>query len=180
MAKGSRPRAPLQGGFLNLHVFAAVCPATGDWNQPAIADTLGNKLKSCGIHLLRNEVIDVSGLQLLGLDDLWAKQFRVVPYDPDKPSIALSHNPDSVDEPGWEGFQGWILSGHTHGGQCRFPFGYAPILPVKNKLYSAGAFDLGGGRNLYVNRGLGYVSKLRFNTRPEVTVFRLVIANPQV
>ena len=27
--KGSRPRAPLQGGFLNLHVFAAVCPATG-------------------------------------------------------------------------------------------------------------------------------------------------------
>ena len=27
--KGSRPRAPKQGGFGNLHVLTAVCPATG-------------------------------------------------------------------------------------------------------------------------------------------------------
>lgn len=27
--KGSRPRAPKQGGFKSLHVFTAVCPATG-------------------------------------------------------------------------------------------------------------------------------------------------------
>jgi len=27
--KGSRPRAPKQGGFANLHVLTAVCPATG-------------------------------------------------------------------------------------------------------------------------------------------------------
>jgi predicted MPP superfamily phosphohydrolase len=43
-----------------------------------------------------------------------------------------------------------------------------------NPRYVAGEFDLGGGRRLYVNRGLGYVRKLRFNARPEVTLFRLV------
>ncbi len=151
----------------------------GNWNQPEVADALGRRLDDCGIRLLRNEVVDVRGLQLLGLDDLWAKQFRVVPHNTAKPTVAISHNPDSADLPGWKNFRGWILSGHTHGGQCRFPFGHAPILPVKNKLYSAGAFDLGRGRSLYVNRGLGYVHKLRFNTRPEVTVFRLT-ANPVV
>ena len=150
------------------------------WDQPAIADALGRRLNDCGIQLLRNEIVDVHGLQLLGLDDLWANQFRIVVYDAGKPSIALSHNPDSADDPAWHGYRGWILSGHTHGGQCTTPFGFAPILPIKNRRYSAGAFDLSAGRHLYVNRGLGYVRKVRFNTRPEVTVFRMVAATAAV
>lgn len=38
---------------------------------------------------------------------------------------------------------------------------------------SAGAFSLHGGRTLYVNRGVGHLRQVRFNVRPEVTVFRL-------
>ena len=45
--------------------------------------------------------------------------------------------------------------------------------PVKNRRYTAGEFDLGGGRRLYINRGLGYLKRVRFNVRPEITCFRL-------
>jgi predicted MPP superfamily phosphohydrolase len=46
-------------------------------------------------------------------------------------------------------------------------------LPVRNKLYTAGHIALPGGRDLYINRALGYLHQVRFNVRPEVTVFTL-------
>ncbi len=48
-----------------------------------------------------------------------------------------------------------------------------PMLPVKNRRYTSGAFDLGDGRSLYINRGLGHLLRVRFNARPEITCFRL-------
>ena len=48
-----------------------------------------------------------------------------------------------------------------------------PLLPVKNRRYTAGAFDVGPGRRLYVNRGLGHLIQVRFNVRPEITLFTL-------
>jgi hypothetical protein len=47
------------------------------------------------------------------------------------------------------------------------------MLPVRNRRYTCGEFDLGNGRRLYINRGLGYLHRVRFNVRPEITVFRL-------
>ena len=38
---------------------------------------------------------------------------------------------------------------------------------------SLGEVDLGDGRFMYINRGLGYFLKVRFNVRPEVTIFEL-------
>jgi predicted MPP superfamily phosphohydrolase len=96
--------------------------------------------------------------------------------DPAKPTLMLSHNPDSVDQIGWTGMTGWILSGHTHGGQCRLPLIPPPITNLKNRRYVAGEYDLHDGRRLYVSRGVGYVTRLRFCVRPEVTLFRLVRA----
>jgi len=34
-----------------------------------------------------------------------------------KANLVLCHNPDVADLPVWSGYRGWILSGHTHGGQ---------------------------------------------------------------
>jgi predicted MPP superfamily phosphohydrolase len=68
---------------------------------------------------------------------------------------------------------GWILSGHTHGGQCKPPFLTPPLLPVRNRRYTAGEFALDGGRRLYISRGVGHLRQVRFNVRPEVTVFEL-------
>jgi predicted MPP superfamily phosphohydrolase len=87
----------------------------------------------------------------------------------------MAHNPDVVDRPGWNGYAGWILSGHTHGGQVRPPFLPPPQLPVQNRRYSAGAFEVAGDRHLYVNRGIGYVARVRFNVRPEITAFTLTV-----
>ena len=76
-----------------------------------------------------------------------------------RPAIALSHNPDTVDFPGWDRFQGWILSGHTHGGQCKPPFLPPPLLPVRNRRYTQGAFRLSGNRAMYISRGVGHLHR---------------------
>ena len=93
--------------------------------------------------------------------------------DTSKANITLCHNPDVCDLDVWKDYQGWILSGHTHGGQCKPPFLSPPMLPVKNKKYTAGKFDLDNGRTLYINRALGHLWQVRFNVRPEITIFQL-------
>lgn len=171
------PPAPL-GCFavLGNHDYGA------DWAFPDVADRLVRRLTDLGVTVLRNEHRIVAGLQVVGLDDLWANQFEpaaVLPrLDAARPTVVLCHNPDAVDRPGWEGVRGWILAGHTHGGQCKPPFLPPPILPVVNRRYTSGAFDLGDGRRMYINRGLGYLRKVRFNAPPEITAFRLVRAAP--
>jgi predicted MPP superfamily phosphohydrolase len=129
----------------------------------------------------------VAGLRFIGLDDLWSPRFDPAPVlarfgssllangsrSDDVPSIVLCHNPDAVDLPLWDSYQGWILAGHTHGGQCKPPFLPPPELPVKNKRYTAGAFDLSGNRRMYISRGVGHLLRVRFNARPEIPIFRL-------
>ena len=75
--------------------------------------------------------------------------------------------------PGWLGYEGWILSGHTHGGQCKPPFLPPPLMPVRNRRYTSGESRSPGGRRLYISRGVGHTLRVRFNVRPEVTVFTL-------
>lgn len=147
------------------------------WSHPEIADKIAGLAGAAGVRILRNEVDDAHGLQVVGLDDLWAARFqplRALPQlDPRKAAIVLSHNPDTVDHPGWVGYSGWILAGHTHGGQCKPPFLPPPLLPVRNRRYTAGEFALSGGRRMYISRGVGHLLRVRFNVRPEVTVFYL-------
>lgn len=147
------------------------------WSQLEVADRIADLAGDAGVRVLRNEVAGVQGLQVAGLDDLWAGQFQpetaLSALDPAKASLVLSHNPDTVDKPGWDDYSGWILSGHTHGGQCKPPFLPAPLLPVRNRRYTAGEIPLSGGRRLYISRGVGHLIQVRFNARPEVTAFQL-------
>lgn len=147
------------------------------WSDPSEAAWVAQMLRDNGVTVLRNEIADVEGLQVIGMDDLWADQFdpkeAFASHDRKRASLVLSHNPDTADEDGWGDYAGWILSGHTHGGQCKPPFLPPPMLPVRNKRYTAGEFDLGNNRRLYVNRGVGHLLPVRFNVRPEVAVFTL-------
>ena len=151
------------------------------WAHPEAADEVTRILTAHGMTVLRNQVTEVQGLQFLGFDDLWAGRFDLQAtlreYDVRRPAIALNHNPDAVDQEGWAPFEGWILCGHTHGGQCKPPFLPPPLLPVKNKNYTAGEFTLSGNRRMYINRGVGHLTRVRFNVRPEVTVFTLACAS---
>jgi predicted MPP superfamily phosphohydrolase len=150
------------------------------WSELAVADHVTNVATDAGITVLRNENRVLSGLQFVGLDDYWSPRFDPAPViaarDTSAATVVLCHNPDGVDVDAWSDYDGWILGGHTHGGQCKPPFLPAPIVPVRNKRYTAGAFALSGGRTLYINRGLGHLMRVRFNVRPEVTIFELARA----
>lgn len=151
------------------------------WSHPEVAEQVVEIASECGIAVLRNEIRSVEGLQIVGLDDLWGGRFPGAPGTiaqilRSQPALVLSHNPDTVDFPIWSGYNGWILSGHTHGGQCKPPFLPPPLLPVQNRRYTAGEFDLDGDRKMYISRGVGHLLHVRFNVRPEVTVFTLARA----
>lgn len=149
-----------------------------NWREPEVADRITDILTQRGVRILRNEQFQWEGLNFVGLDDLLATNFKpelvMNAVKPDTPQVVLCHNPDVADLPIWNGYQGWILSGHTHGGQCKPPFLPPPILPVNNKKYVAGEIDLEDGRRMYINRALGHLIQVRFNVRPEITVFELV------
>jgi predicted MPP superfamily phosphohydrolase len=145
-----------------------------------VCDRLGRGLHGLGIEMLRNEVRAVAELHVAGLDDLWSPLFSpevtLSQLVEGEANLVLCHNPDGVDRPGWCGYSGWVLAGHTHGGQCKAPFLRPPMLAVQNKRYVAGEVDLGDGRRLYINRALGHLWRVRFNGRPEITAFRLTRA----
>lgn len=161
---------------LGNHEWGAWSPAGGN---AGMAHRATNALKDQGVRVLRNQVASFrrgrSELNVIGLDDCWCSNyfpddaFRALPSE--SPTIVMSHNPDSVmdllDRPCH-----WILSGHTHGGQVSIPFFGPPLLPVRHRQFAAGHYVV-AGKNLYVNRGLGWIRRVRFNARPEITVFTL-------
>jgi predicted MPP superfamily phosphohydrolase len=147
------------------------------WAEIEVANSIVDILSEKGISMLRNEQKTVAGLNFVGLDDYWAINFypeKVMQHiNHDIANIVLCHNPDVADQPVWNGYKGWILCGHTHGGQCKPPFLKPPMLPVKNKRYTAGIIELSEERIMYINRALGHLWQVRFNVRPEITIFEL-------
>ncbi len=148
------------------------------WGEPQVAAEISDRAAQVGIRVLRNASVDVDGLFVAGIDDLWGRAANprkaLAGWAKGTPSLVLNHNPDVLDwGPEWRGYDGWVLSGHTHGGQCRSPFLPPPILPVRNKRYTAGEIAVGDGRRVYISRGVGYTTQVRFNVRPEITLFTL-------
>src|SRR5205085_292142 len=130
---------------------------------------VGDMLRKAGVTLLHNraERVDVNGkrFQFVGVGDLWAqeldaeKAFRET--EQGMPTILLSHNPDSktvVADFNWN----LMLSGHTHGGQCKIPLLGTPFAPVVDKRYVAGLKPW-RDRWIHVTKGVGNLHGLRFN-----------------
>ena len=158
-------------GILGNHDYG-----NGTWDNPIIADQMTKIVETKGIHVLRNEVRSVEGLDFIGMDDLWSKRIdtqAALKQRTSNAAIALCHNPDALDSEDWNGYAGWILAGHTHGGQCKPPFLPPPVLPVKNKRYTSGEIVVNAERKLYISRGVGHLLKARFLVRPEITIFTL-------
>ena len=147
------------------------------WRHVDVADEITRVATDAGIRILRNEIHAVDDLQFAGLADLWCPEFgprsTLDALAPQKPTIMLSHNPDVQDHQVWDGVRAWVLAGHTHGGQVKPPFLPPPVLPVRNERYTAGEIVVAPGRTMYINRGLGHLIQVRFNVRPELTLFTL-------
>lgn len=152
-----------------------------NWKDSQMADEISEIITNHHIKVLRNESVQLHGLTFIGIDDYFGTNFfpekALSNLNTNDASLVLCHNPEVCDLDIWNGYNSWILSGHTHGGQCKPPFLPPPILPVKNKRYSAGYFELSGNRKLYINRALGHSIQVRFNVRPEITIFELLKEN---
>jgi len=159
---------------LGNHDYGVVRPA-----RHAKAQAVADALPRAGVRVLRNEALrltqDGQDVWIAGTEDLWSgrldaeKTLREVPKG--AASIVLCHNPDAADALAAAG-AGAILSGHTHGGQVQVPLVGPPILPVRNKRRYEGLHPVGGSW-LYINRGLGWLLKVRFACRPEITILSL-------
>lgn len=158
------------------------------WSNTQVGESTVAALRGADVTVLRYSSVNVNGLRITGLEEklgpYWRKHLAAGVIQADRPHVVLCHNPDACDDDIWNEFReedeyrSWILAGHTHGGQVSVPFLGPPMLPVKNKRYTSGEFEVGGGRRVYINRALGYLRRVRFNVRPEITLFTLRSEHP--
>jgi predicted MPP superfamily phosphohydrolase len=134
-------------------------------------------LDSIGIRTLKNESVKLThgeGDFVLGaIDDLilgqpdW--QRLLSQYGP--PHLLLAHNPDHFYEAESRSIP-LTLSGHTHGGQIRFPYG-APIIRQSRFCLDEGIFAFRSSM-LVVSRGLGSVGlPWRWGADPEAVLITI-------
>lgn len=116
-------------------------------------------------------------LHIAGVDDYWERQDRldeVLAVLPDEgAAVLLAHEPDFADISAESGRFDLQISGHSHGGQVILPFIGPLALPSYGKKYPIGRYQV---RDMiqYTNRGVGTIAPpVRFNCRPEITVFTL-------
>lgn len=175
--------APRIGGF--------ACPGNAEHKDASSLDQTAAALQTLGIQMLTNAHATAGdALYVAGVDDPKDQRDqleRVMPPEGGAFRILLAHSPDILQRAGTEAFH-LILSGHTHGGQVRFPIIGAPVnhtrigRSVASGLLDAAALTRITGRTHrhtlhYISRGVGTVGRgpiwLRFNCRPEVTCITL-------
>lgn len=89
-----------------------------------------------------------------------------------EPVVLMAHEPDLADEAAKHPIA-VQLSGHSHGGQIRFPVIGPLYLPPLAKNYPFGYYRV-RNMHLYTNRGIGTILlPFRFNAPPEVTLATL-------
>lgn len=150
------------------------------WTDQA---ALRKMLEKNGIEDLTNRGLPVvrggAALWICGTGDLW--EDKVIMNDavrgapPDAPRLLLSHNPDVAETLVFKEHRIDLqLSGHTHGGQVKIPFGPAPLVPSAfGQKYRAGLVQAPHTR-VFISKGVGVISPpVRFNCHPEVPTIRL-------
>jgi len=118
-------------------------------------------------------------LYVAGVDDGWVGREDLAAALDARPenafTLVLMHEPDFADQFSRDGRIHLQLSGHSHGGQVRFPLIGSPFLPPYGEKYDQGFYRVGDLR-LYTTRGVGVTAPIRINCRPEVTEITLVRA----
>lgn len=152
----------------------------GNHDTDSDAPRVIRALQSRGMTILENRAIPIEQegkrLWLAGIADALVGKpdlegtLRQVPAG--EPVVLLAHEPDFADEAAKHAVD-LQLSGHSHGGQVRFPIVGAPFLPELARKYPWGLYHV-GAMTLYTNAGLGTIRlPIRFNAPPEVTLFTL-------
>jgi predicted MPP superfamily phosphohydrolase len=157
------------------------------WHDLDLFDDTGFvELTKKSIRLVKEgETFYISGLTYKYFHD-WRNLLNKVPAG--SYSIFLHHTPDLIEEiketsPIRDSKTSngvnvdLYIAGHTHGGQVSLPFfGALLTLSRHGKKYEAGKYVV-NRTILYVNRGIGmeggFIPRVRFFSRPEITVFNI-------
>lgn len=143
--------------------------------------TVLNMLSQASIKDLSNSVHTFERgndrLHLAGIDDVMARYARMDLVESSLPdegcAISLVHEPDFAEVSAKTGRFDLQLSGHSHGGQVVLPLLGPPVLPWLARKYPSGLYKV-MDMYQYTNRGVGMTPPyIRFNCRPEITVFTL-------
>jgi len=177
----------LEPGVLEpLSGFAAPAYFVGGNHENYVdADRVFGLLAQYGVRVLRAEIVETHGLQLVGLDYMKADEdtfdmhpsndprtiksvLASLPLNKDIPSLLLHHSPVGVEYAAAAGID-LMLSGHTHGGQ---------VFPAT--LIAALAFPFNRGLHktdktaVFVTPGAGtFMARVRLGTSNEISLLRL-------
>jgi hypothetical protein len=177
-----RRHIPLMAELLlsDLHARDGIFAVLGNHDYWAGAEDVIKAMSTRGVQFVINRSVMLGRggdkLPLIGIDEIYRGDpdidaaFANIP--PSAPCIALSHHPDVIDLLGGRRVD-LLLCGHTHGGQIRFPFFGAVVVPSRHEAEFASGFHRVGNVLMYVSRGIGAVPPLRILCRPEVATFVL-------
>jgi predicted MPP superfamily phosphohydrolase len=131
-------------------------------------DKVVERVKKTPLRLLINQVVDVQGVSVCGLDDaLSGKPEWSLPRER---SIVLLHEPDFVRS--LQKGPAISLSGHSHGGEICLPGGIPFYTPTGSKLYKVGYYDR-ESVPLFVSRGIATLGPARCFCPAEINVLTL-------
>lgn len=180
---GSRYVEPCAELLKGLKALVGVYAVLGNHDYYAGASRVARALRDAGLNLLidAQDLIEHRGskLCLIGVDDLYYgdtnidRLMRNVPKE--APKIVLSHNPDFIEEFAVKGRHiDFMMSGHTHGGQIRFPVVGAPHISSSYGQRYAVGLNRNGSMQVYTTRGIGSILlPARFDCPPEIALYTL-------
>ncbi len=131
-------------------------------------------VESLGIHVLEDTMIDLDGVQVIGVDhghvdtaEKLKNVLKTTGFDRNKPSVLFKHEPRDVSVAARAGIT-FQISGHTHHGQI-FPVNFLTKAMFKG-------FDYGlkkcAGMLVYTSSGIGtWGPPIRIGTRSEIVIF---------
>lgn len=130
-------------------------------------------IEGSGIRVLRNEMVNLDGLQVVGVpysESGNAKQFETIlekaELDRERASVLLTHVPHGLPIAEKQGIS-LQLSGHTHGGQM-FPFTWFTSRIFGDYTYGLKRF---GELMVYTSSGAGtWGPPMRVGTQPEIVL----------
>ena len=174
--------APILAGLNAKHGLYAVMGNHDLWTN---VNVIKDAFDESGLPYLINEGVTIAqgngSLHLAGLDDGWSGipdlHAAMAGAPKDAPVVLLMHEPDLADEYSLNPRISLQLSGHSHGGQIRFPrLGGALVLPYLGQKYDYQLYRV-NDMWLYSNPGIGVTNEpLRINCPPEITEITLVRA----
>lgn len=164
-----------------LHATHGTAAVLGNHDYYSGPRRVRQALKTAGVRELSNQTWTLhsgsASLHIAGTDCAYfghARLPQVLEQLPEEgAAILLAHEPDTADKSAASGRFDLQLSGHSHGGQVVLPVVGALALPRLARKYPFGYYAV-EGMHLLVNRGLGMVHiPVRFNARPEISVYTL-------